>query len=512
MTVPGRLDLTRFSLRQQGLLLVGFLLFIELAMFFTLYMQLRSAEDQAQHEQKSKEIVSRTNSMVKNMYTVAMSIQRSSDTTEMITALDEQSQNISKTVQWLKNELKGQRDQMRYLNKMDESLGPGLKILHRARTDLLTKPKSEMREVADRASGELGPHISEFFISVNSFLEAQRRSINRDIPRKQQALRKQTMNLLWVGLALNVGIAIAAAVFFTRSISSKIAILVENTDRLKEGKDLLPVMEGRDEISGLDQVFHQMAKELDEAQQLRQAFVAMISHELRTPLSSLKSFLQVLNMGAYGEVPNKASKPAREAERSVQRLILLINDLLDMEKLEAGKLDIATRAFCFDEAYEKVIDAIGQYALQHEVTIDSRIDKVQMFADPDRIVQVLVNLISNAVKFSPRGGTVIVEAKYVDASVEVRVKDNGRGIPAKYHEAIFERFRQIDSTDATLKGGTGLGLPICKAIIEQHGGTIGVESAEEQGSVFWFRVSRAEAPMEAEEKQEELSKSGPNHD
>ena len=114
----------------------------------------------------------------------------------------------------------------------------------------------------------------------------------------------------------------------------------------------------------------------------------------------------------------------------------------------------------------------------------------EVFADQDRLIQVVVNLVSNAIKFSPQGGSVEIKAIEEDLLVEVQVIDHGRGVPAEYREIIFEKYRQVKSEDATKKGGTGLGLPICKLIIEQLGGTIGVNSEDGKGSTFWFRVPK----------------------
>jgi PAS domain S-box-containing protein len=228
-------------------------------------------------------------------------------------------------------------------------------------------------------------------------------------------------------------------------------------------------------------------------ERMKQEFVAMISHDLRTPLTSVKGFLSMLIRGVYGTLNEVGEKRSNAAERNVSRLIALINDLLDIEKLESGTLDISPQLVDLFDVVSRSLDAVRVYAEQHNVQLETIPSTFELYADGDRLVQVLVNLVSNAVKFSPPGEKVTIEAVEVGDSVEVRVRDRGRGVPSSHREIIFDRFAQVEAADATKKGGTGLGLAICKAIIEQHGGKIGVDSEEGKGSTFYFRIPKAES-------------------
>ena len=173
------------------------------------------------------------------------------------------------------------------------------------------------------------------------------------------------------------------------------------------------------------------------------------------------------------------------AERNVLRLVRLINDILDLERFDSGRVEMHFDAVPLDSIFTRSLEAVRSFAEQEGVTLETSPTTAQVWADGDRLVQVLVNLLSNAVKFSPRGGVVSLSASREQGGSRVRVRDQGRGIPASFREAIFERFRQVEASDARQKGGSGLGLAICKTIIEQHGGSIGVESAEGKGSEFW---------------------------
>lgn len=234
--------------------------------------------------------------------------------------------------------------------------------------------------------------------------------------------------------------------------------------------------------------------ERQEVQRMRQAFVSMVSHELRTPLTAVSGYLSLLEMGAFGELPKEVTEQAARAEANVGRLMKLITDLLDLEKMDSGTLNVS-KAKC---KLQKILDATDEASRMFAESKGVRLeiqelksdDKGELYADADRIVQVLVNLISNAVKFSPPDGVVRVEYKLDADMLEMSVSDQGRGVPAKFKELIFERFQQVDVSDAKQKGGTGLGLAICKTIVEMHDGAIAVDSEEGKGSKFWFRIKR----------------------
>ncbi len=225
-----------------------------------------------------------------------------------------------------------------------------------------------------------------------------------------------------------------------------------------------------------------------ELERLKQEFLSMVSHDLRTPLSSIDLFLHLVKKVALDVLPAPVKSNLMIAERSTKRLLNLVNDLLDIEQLQTGKMNLNLRRCGFGDVIEQSIAAVKSVAEQRQITIDSESTKIELHADEDRLVQVMVNLLSNAVKFSSDGAEVFVAAKSDGEWIECRVTDHGRGIPEQHIETIFEKYKQVEKSDARRGFGTGLGLPICKAIIEQHGGSIGVESLLGQGSTFWFRL------------------------
>lgn len=228
--------------------------------------------------------------------------------------------------------------------------------------------------------------------------------------------------------------------------------------------------------------------EQHEIARIKREFVAMITHDLRTPLTSIRASLQGALARGEGELSPSVGKLVSIAERNSNRLLKLVNELLELERLEAGKLDILPEAVSIAGLVEQSVDAVRGFALDNSVSLQSDVCDGNVVADSDRLVQVLVNLLSNAVKFSASNSTVTVTVRRIERAVEFRVADQGRGIPLALQSAIFDKYKQVERQDATSKGGTGLGLPICKAIIEQHGGHIGLESEEGKGSTFWFRI------------------------
>ncbi|MBX9687158.1 MAG: PAS domain-containing sensor histidine kinase [Candidatus Obscuribacterales bacterium] len=233
-----------------------------------------------------------------------------------------------------------------------------------------------------------------------------------------------------------------------------------------------------------------------EIEKLKQEFVAMVSHELRTPLTSLQMTLALLLDGTYGDLSESAEQRIKGADVGVSRLILLINDLLDIEKMEAGKLSMNFADVSVGEILDRSLEAIQGYAEQQGVKIIAEEKNARIHADADRIVQVLVNLLSNAIKFSEDGAQVEIAVREKGLNFHFEVIDHGAGIPPGYEEIIFGKYEQAHIAKDKKRRGTGLGLPICKAIVEQHGGSIGVTSTAGGGSTFFFQIPKTAAAPE----------------
>jgi signal transduction histidine kinase len=225
---------------------------------------------------------------------------------------------------------------------------------------------------------------------------------------------------------------------------------------------------------------------------LKSEFVSTVSHELRTPLTSIRGSLGLLSAGVLGEFPTQARDIIDLAQRNAVRLTALINDILDFERLESGRVEMEIDDVDLQPLFEKSMESVRPVADDQMISIVCAPTALRVRADADRIVQVLVNLLSNALKFSPAGSEVGVWAEARGSNqVRIFVRDRGTGIPVEDHLRIFERFAQVETSDQRGTGGTGLGLAICKAIVEHHGGSIGVDSAPGEGSTFWFELPAA---------------------
>jgi len=221
-------------------------------------------------------------------------------------------------------------------------------------------------------------------------------------------------------------------------------------------------------------------------ERVKNEFVSTVSHELRTPLTSISGALALMAKGTAGALPDKALGLVAIARSNCDRLVRLINDILDLERIEAGELVFEFSSVSIRSLVERAITENLDYAAKFQVTLERDGDTVDaaVWGDEHRLLQVLTNLISNAVKFSPAGGTVRIAATQVGGNLHLAVTDHGRGIPDAFKPRIFQKFAQADGTDSRQKGGTGLGLSIVKSIVERHGDRIGFESEWGQGSTF----------------------------
>ncbi|MBD2033943.1 response regulator [Leptolyngbya sp. FACHB-321] len=233
-----------------------------------------------------------------------------------------------------------------------------------------------------------------------------------------------------------------------------------------------------------------IANDITERKRLENEFISLVSHELRTPLTSMMGSLDLLSSGQLGSLTEQGQQVLSIGVKNAERLIRLINDILDLERIRSGKITMNRRSCNLADLMIQATEEMQAMADRSEIQLSTEPVSILLNADPDRIMQALTNLLSNAIKFSPAQTTVQMQAcsSGQTSSVCISVCDQGRGIPSHQIQTIFERFQQVDTSDARQKGGTGLGLSICRNIIEQHGGRIWVESTVKQGSTFYIEL------------------------
>ncbi|MBS1957711.1 MAG: PAS domain S-box protein [Cyanobacteria bacterium SZAS-4] len=242
--------------------------------------------------------------------------------------------------------------------------------------------------------------------------------------------------------------------------------------------------------SPLDQalfcVVHDIS-ERKELEQLKQHFMAMVSHDLRTPLNSVKNFLGMLNTPIYGTLSEKGGLRKGAVEQEIDRLNRLIDDLLDLEKLEAGKMELELKPTRIQSVALLAFESVRGVAEKKNIEIILPKTEIEVNMDGERIIQVLVNLLSNSVKFSPEGSQVTVSFDTSKTHAKISVKDSGSGLPEGSEKTLFSRFKQFAKGPGAPKG-SGLGLAICKEIVTAHQGTIGCISEPGKGATFWFEI------------------------
>jgi len=250
-----------------------------------------------------------------------------------------------------------------------------------------------------------------------------------------------------------------------------------------------PVVSSMDDVMGLGTINFDITK-LRRAEKVKHEFLSTVSHELRTPLTSIKGALGLIRSGSAGQISTDVQSMLDIAYTNSDRLLLLINDILDMEKIESGKLDYDMKIIDIVSLVDEAIVANSGYGDELGVTFHKTDMETEALVrgDKDRLIQVLSNLMSNAAKFSPSGEPVELSVSRDEVSVRISVRDQGSGVPDEFRKIIFEKFTQGDSSDTRQKGGTGLGLSIAKMIVKQHGGTIGFDSKPGIGTTFFFTL------------------------
>lgn len=223
-------------------------------------------------------------------------------------------------------------------------------------------------------------------------------------------------------------------------------------------------------------------------EQLRKDLVAMVSHDLRTPLTAIQGTLTMLEQGVYGDLRDNGTRAIDRAQQSTDYLIGLVKDLLDSAKLESGTIEIEFSETTSGKVVEKAVETSRVQAKNRGVEIVTDFTNDIFMGEEDRVVQVLINLITNAIKYSPEEGKIFVNAGLEGTSVKFSVKDQGPGIPKEMQTRVFERYQQLNQPSETQRKGFGLGLAICKALIEGHKGKIWVESEAGKGSKFCFTI------------------------
>lgn len=308
-----------------------------------------------------------------------------------------------------------------------------------------------------------------------------------------QAMRARENLRTSVVITIVAGVLLVAVLAFNlnRNTLSRLQILMKNMKAFAKASSDIQQLSGDDELSELNDAFAKIADERNRLEELRKAMRAMVSHDLRSPLSSMVLRIEMLmELNKEGIAPEDLESELKYFDAELLRLNRLANVLLDIEKIEDGSLEVELfNCSCAEVVHDSVNAVTGQAQWKKIRLVSSVPPNLEMLADRDRVTQVLVNFLSNAVKFSPKNSTIEVKVSEVgNQRVRIEVLDQGAGVPAGEADKLFSKFTQLDQPSEVKKQGSGLGLYICKMLVEAQLGAIGYEARTDGGACFWFEM------------------------
>ena len=480
------------SLRQKALVLIAVPLAFELSLLGTLFYLLNEAEKEAREADRANSVIAATNTAVQGLF----------DCSIAFLAFDARSFDFFE--ERMNYHLKRLPQDLRRLRELVHSNPTHTRIVDEVMPEIshsldwirMTAAKSKAGARLDIPEAlAMRSTLNDIVAKLDTIIKDEKREQRKKPKENAENLKTILKILLLSGIAMSILLALLLVIIFHQSTTQRLQRLMVNSVRLGEGKKLTPILDGNDEIALIDRTFHAAADALEQAalkraelEKMKKQFVAMISHDLRTPISSVSSTLELLGAGAWGSLNEMGVNKVNMAAGSLRHSIQLINNLLDLEKMEAGLMELDLKTISLQDLLDRSLSAVEALAEKKSIALERSEQELLINGDEFRLLQVLINLLGNAIKFSPLSTKVQVAIESSDSWAKIMVKDQGPGVSAENAKMVFERFHQSPDTKEKAKEGTGLGLAICKAIIEAHGGNIGVENNEGGGSCFWFRL------------------------
>ena len=475
----------KLSIAGKGLILVAIPLVFEIAFVGLLVYSLQQTEAKTDRELQSQSIVEKSTILLRKMvslgiYTVVFQ-EKSSANIE----LGKGEQSLGETLKEL-DKLVGN----------DAILKPSYKEVKRAARKfhtMLSKFSNQdlnslMSNLANtNLFGDVSDNLRNLNHSVRTFSRVATSKQFLQLDSKNPLSGMNLQSVLLFGVLLNIVVTIALAMNFARSISSRLSKLAENTRRVSQSLAPIPLLGGNDELSNLDLVIHRLSEQLQAAEQQSKQLSSLLRVKLQQPLSDAVTLFKQLQETTKNELNDSGRDWLKTSSKNLQRLIGLLNDLLQMDNIRSGFVELNKSETNSTDLISNSLENVQSLLNKKGIKIVLKGSVFTFTADLDRLTQVLVNFLSNAVKFSPRQSTItIISTEHANQFFEFRVKDEGPGINKEAQARIFERYEQSEREDATK--GTGLGLNICSIIAKSHGGLIGVESEPGKGAEFWVRI------------------------
>jgi signal transduction histidine kinase len=305
---------------------------------------------------------------------------------------------------------------------------------------------------------------------------------------KERNQRDSVQRNIYLFLPINIAIAFLLIIVFTRGVARRLDIIVEHAKQLPKRKPIVYTVSGHDELNYLDLILQKTCANLIESEEHRSAIMQMIAHDMREPMIATQSAIELLGALPADVMPQMGRKNLLAAEKNINRILHLLNDLFTLDSLEAGKLELDLTTADVKEIADEAISALAAVAATRGISLTNSCQSDCIDVDAARIHQVLINFISNAIKFSPDNSVITLVSKQAPGSVAIGVKDQGPGMNKGTASRVFDKFFQAEGKKKS--EGFGLGLAICKLIVESHGGSVFVETAPGKGATFWIRLPR----------------------
>ncbi len=604
------MNFSSLKLSVKALFLVSLLLLVEMLFVGSYFTLLTKAEAEASRQEKAKTIIARTNDIISLVFEAGYNIQlnvfhkEQADLSKYTRARTE----VPKDIAWLREQVKSDPNQLKLIDRIDERTTNAMAMLEKMKTISETEAQMVAANYALKLRTKMQKQMEGLVEDLIDFMNIEKK-VESESPSVMKQQRDYLRWLLLGALLLNIIAAIMLALLFVRSITSRLAVVVENSDRLRNRQVLRSPLTGNDEIAQLDRAFHDMSNSLrgeeelvkasqlqlhamidqmpiglmiiadretieysnptlekllqyqdeelegtrlsdhffkpalnsapfndtgtvngvidlvgrksdgnnlnvefsvvdvslgalsrrlaividvterHEVEKLRQAFVSMVSHDLRTPLTSVSGFLQLLPMGVYGQIAEPAIAEGKAAEGQVEQLIMLINDLLDLEKLEAGKLEMSKAKVVLEDVIDAALDTVFNLAQFRGVELIFEGCEVDVVADGERLKQAISKMLATILKLSIEGEKldIVVETAPDSKAILISFKANRLSLPPEKLSTIFEPFQRLEIPSSS--GTLGLGLTLSRAIAVQHGGLCGAEpGASGGGTTLWMQI------------------------
>ncbi|MBY0546867.1 MAG: HAMP domain-containing histidine kinase [Candidatus Obscuribacterales bacterium] len=480
---------------QKGLIIVGVPLLFQLGFAVVLLLLFAQLKDDLVQEDRAREAVATAAAVMNSMMdaTTAAFVCAATGDSRSIAVFDREMNRIKTRTERMRVLSANQSDQIARIDAivrdsqdLENAFRKYLKepdLIRQALQGTDDKSEGSASQLSKIASSDLGVSFGAYISNAELLADKKLKSLD--------ASGRMLFSALLAGLVADVVLTVAISIFISRGIIWRLNTVCKNVESLRRGKVLETPLTGDDEIAAVDAALHRTAAALKEGERSKSEALSVIQQQLQAPLSDTHSIL--LEIQAQGDaLSRKTLDRLGLVLQNLDRLLKLIQDLV--QSGSEGKFSLVLQSISLHELIEKSAQICESMATKHYVKVTLEPCEDALFTgDFDLLSQVLVNLITNAIKFSPAESTVTVKAIKDENSIEIRVADRGCGIADGDQTKVFQLFQQVRATDATVKGGTGLGLAICKSIVAEHGGSMGVDSRLGEGSCFWFRLPRIPA-------------------